>query len=100
MPDAIQASKPTITPPQPSFIYDLWWVKRIMVDAGNPANVVGHFILQKYATSADGSPQFSPEDIVILTVSDILHNPDPAVQQVVADLLSVVQTLGQKQGIL
>ena len=95
----ISASKPTVIPAQPPITFDRWWVRSLIVDAGDPTNVSATFRLQKYSVADDGSLIFSTVDPVInIPMTDVLNSPDPNVQQAVTSILTAVLVMGQQSG--
>lgn len=96
----LSLSTPIVVPAMPSITYKAWWVNSIRIRADDPANVVGSFQLVPYAVDQDGIIQFSLTGSIAITVEDILNDPDPDIQKAVSALLTAIQTLGQKQGLL
>lgn len=96
----ITASQPTVISAQPEQTYDLWWIRRLYIDGGNPANVLCTVELAKYRMDDKLGVMWSPEPTVGITINDAVNNPDPNIQAVVTTLLTAIQSYGQNNKLI
>lgn len=98
----LPASNPTVTPPAVAQTFEGWFLYDLHTTGSDPNAVNAVVTLRKaHQDSSTGLITYSPlGEMITVLLTDLLANPDPAVQQAVLAVMQAVMSQAKIQGVV